>query len=126
MRISDWSSDVCSSDLSPWHHMGRCLHRTSFGFSRELVVGEYTSWYIFIPSRTFIILSVRHRHKPRPAARPAVCGGDIGMAEKSALDQGAASYLADALIGYIRLSDQSSLARPNTRTRPRGGWANGG
>src|SRR3546814_15876079 len=94
--------------------MGRCLHRTSFCFSRELVVGEYTSWYIFIPSRTFIILSVRHRHTPRRAARPAVCGGDIGMAEKSALDNGAASYQPDGLIGYTRSTDQRPVGGSNT------------
>src|SRR3546814_18877372 len=105
--------------------MGRCLHRTSFGFSRELVVGEYTSWYIFIPSRTFIILSVRHRHKPRRAARPAVCGGDIGMAEKSALAKGAASYQADGLIEYTRFTDRRpvggstiSLIKASTISKP--------
>src|SRR3546814_4444539 len=26
MRISDWSSDVCSSDLNPVHHLVRMLH----------------------------------------------------------------------------------------------------
>src|SRR3546814_7623843 len=25
MRISDWSSDVCSSDLAPYHLIGYCL-----------------------------------------------------------------------------------------------------
>src|SRR3546814_15842542 len=29
VRISDWSSDVCSSDLSPrWHDRGRHQHRS--------------------------------------------------------------------------------------------------
>src|SRR3546814_18721762 len=28
MRISDWSSDVCSSDLAPYHLIGYCLGGT--------------------------------------------------------------------------------------------------
>src|SRR3546814_6385789 len=27
MRISDWSSDVCSSDLQRWHHQQQCDRR---------------------------------------------------------------------------------------------------
>src|SRR3546814_18036125 len=38
MRISDWSSDVCSSDLSPWlgTGLGRSGFRLNVSLTREL------------------------------------------------------------------------------------------
>src|SRR3546814_3706226 len=37
MRISDWSSDVCSSDLPGWVHIAEC--RTPAGSDMQVVVG---------------------------------------------------------------------------------------
>src|SRR3546814_6309507 len=37
MRISDWSSDVCSSDLPGWVHIAEC--RTPAGADMQVVVG---------------------------------------------------------------------------------------
>src|SRR3546814_20527374 len=42
MRISDWSSDVCSSDLPPLLGLGRQkngeAHRQAYGFGRVAIV----------------------------------------------------------------------------------------
>src|SRR3546814_4426765 len=35
MRISDWSSDVCSSDLQETAGLGHALHPPAFGLSSE-------------------------------------------------------------------------------------------
>src|SRR3546814_18321684 len=38
MRISDWSSDVCSSDLDLWH--GDCRETTGAGFLDTVIVAD--------------------------------------------------------------------------------------
>src|SRR3546814_7486157 len=51
MRISDWSSDVCSSDLVQWHHVGELnaalkslqQYATAQGFKPD-----YTAWHTHI------------------------------------------------------------------------------
>src|SRR3546814_10699587 len=50
MRISDWSSDVCSSDLTAWH--GSCQTRRSFvqGLSRGVGTDYHSQMTLSITS----------------------------------------------------------------------------
>ena len=40
MRISDWSSDVCSSDLFPSHDMGKGQEKTNKNNKQKLTTKE--------------------------------------------------------------------------------------
>src|SRR3546814_16721775 len=78
MRISDWSSDVCSSDLAA---KGRSLERTQ---SEESSIMTYDFWYWDgIPGRgEFVRLALEAGHIPyRECARAADADEDTLIAD---------------------------------------------
>src|SRR3546814_14790972 len=99
MRISDWSSDVCSSDL--WHLT--CAGQTSWhGFAEAIMAGAVERGLLDKAPKVFPIATSAY---PTPAARPAFsvldntrpqCDFDLpGVAGRDSLGQVAAT-LADA------------------------------
>src|SRR3546814_17536880 len=86
MRISDWSSDVCSSDLVP---EGSVTNRRSHGMSRQVfvIVGASLAGLRAaeaLRSRGFdgrVVLIGEERHAPyeRPPLSKAVLHGTVGL-----------------------------------------------
>src|SRR3546814_7983589 len=83
MRISDWSSDVCSSDLlhsvsERFRELGKSADEFSLPMSRE-DIASYLGMVIETVSRTFSrfqddgIISVRGRQIGRASCRERVC-----------------------------------------------------
>src|SRR3546814_8584426 len=68
MRISDWSSDVCSSDLSPVQPAGCCRRRLPTG--RRRGHGGQRAWPLFLQPAG----AGRYR-----TGRPADGGGDCAV-----------------------------------------------
>src|SRR3546814_10357735 len=74
MRISDWSSDVCSSDLAPSGHRGRCSAETRWAGTGCAWAKAHLAWRQ--RSRTAAEgLSARCRHDKigRASCRERVC-----------------------------------------------------
>src|SRR3546814_1614274 len=70
MRISDWSSDVCSSDLAV-----EAANNTRFGLSAGLISGDDTLWQRFVnESRAGVV----NRNRPTTGAAGSMPSGGIG------------------------------------------------
>src|SRR3546814_14197186 len=61
MRISDWSSDVCSSDLSDSGHAGYRRHVRRRAWLSTALVLERASWGALLPTDPYL------RHRDRQA-----------------------------------------------------------
>src|SRR3546814_7602135 len=88
MRISDWSSDVCSSDLAAAHGLAGFLHQLDHFLERQ--------------RRRFAVLG-------NAAVEPAVA--DVGaVAAVEDLDVAAVEFLDDAVAGdlFLFLEDRKS------------------
>src|SRR3546814_3292209 len=79
MRISDWSSDVCSSDLSGGAHQGQIRERQQAGTCRRVQILDYRS---LVPSAFYRPMpSIRHQalplHADAPSNRHYPCPGQL-------------------------------------------------
>src|SRR3546814_12386323 len=76
MRISDWSSDVCSSDLAAFRRLRRDMaDRQPRAAAREAAVGDERA-DLAEPLRLQIAGRIEHLLHARPALRPLVADED--------------------------------------------------
>src|SRR3546814_10009158 len=116
MRISDWSSDVCSSDLMDAHHRGRKL-AVELGVERRAPSGRHPRRHAFDDRAKRGSVLARLVEKRRPARG----GGRIRTEERVAIDLGIVKagaingipakfnqICADAYFGYDQARDAAS------------------
>src|SRR3546814_20378983 len=96
MRISDWSSDVCSSDLAA---TGHTIVLTGAAWDRESDVSR-------------ALLDLRDRHKAQPWLKNLI--GGTSLEEYFGLLRHAAGRSAERRVGKERGSTGSSRWSPNT------------
>src|SRR3546814_10077222 len=101
MRISDWSSDVCSSDLHRFLRIQPALHRVE-----QLVVADLARRRFMLDLRRGIAdLDIGHRMRPaQRAQQQAVALGEVAHA------LGIRRYPHDPAIGVVRLARADPLA----------------
>src|SRR3546814_8883222 len=66
MRISDWSSDVCSSDLEPWHRLHPMFGRKAVGMERADIAHSKLQRDILLGREAScgLLCQRRRRHEP--------------------------------------------------------------
>src|SRR3546814_10666845 len=81
MRISDWSSDVCSSDLFGWSYGGymtlKLLEKTRGVFAAGVAVAPVTDWKLYDTHYT-----ERYMGDPRKVPDAYTASGALAESEK--------------------------------------------
>src|SRR3546814_6872918 len=97
MRISDWSSDVCSSDLIVGHEMGRALGKPAIFVERPTGTFELRRGFAIDPGAKVLMVEdvVTTGLSSREAMACVAAAGGAVIAEAALVDRSAGSVELD-------------------------------